>query len=112
MHSGWQTRLGQPGAFTNQDRLGVQHTPGFDAEAVEYLIRERDIVALGSDTLSIDAGNSTDYGAHLAALGAGRYAVEVLANLDRLPPVGASVVVGAPTHAGGSGGPARVLAFV
>jgi kynurenine formamidase len=45
-------------------------------------------------------------------LPSGRYGIENLANLERLPPTGAVVVVGAPTFAGGSGGPTRVLALV
>ncbi len=48
----------------------------------------------------------------MAALGAGKYGIESLANLSALPPAGATVVVGAPKHRGGSGGPCRVLAFV
>ncbi|TXG92530.1 cyclase family protein [Rhodococcus rhodnii] len=112
MHSGWQTRVTQPGAFTNQDALGVQHTPGFAGDAARFLVDERGVVALGSDTLSIDAGRDTGYPAHIAALGSGAYAVEALARLDLVPAAGATVVVGAPTHADGSGGPARVLAFV
>ncbi|MFE7416679.1 cyclase family protein [Rhodococcus sp. NPDC057529] len=111
MNSGWDVRAAQPPTFTNQDVTGVQHTPGFDPGAVEFLVRERDIVALGTDTLSIDAGRSTTYGAHLAALGAGKYAVEALANLSQVPPSGATVAVGAPAHAGGSGGPCRTLAW-
>ncbi|MEV0945514.1 cyclase family protein [Rhodococcus sp. NPDC049939] len=111
LYSGWDTRVALPGAFANQDRAGVQHTPGFDPDAVDFLVRERDIVGLGTDTSSIDAGRSTNYGAHLAALGAGKYAVEILANLAHLPPSGATVMVGAPTHAGGSGGPCRTLAW-
>ncbi|NLU82716.1 cyclase family protein [Rhodococcus sp. HNM0569] len=111
LHSGWQSRLSEPGAFTNQDATGVQHTPGFAREAVERLVHERSVVGIGTDTLSIDAGRDTSYSAHLAALGSGIYAVEVLADLHAVPASGATVFVGAPTHAGGSGGPARVLAF-
>ncbi|MBT2271298.1 cyclase family protein [Rhodococcus qingshengii] len=111
MNSGWDTRAGAGGAFTNRDALGVQHTPGFNPEAIDFLVRERDIVAVGSDTLSIDAGRSTTHGAHRSALGSGKYAVEALANLSALPAVGATVMVGAPTHAGGSGGPCRVIAW-
>ncbi|MDJ0114275.1 cyclase family protein, partial [Rhodococcus erythropolis] len=29
MNSGWDTRAGAGGSFTNRDALGVQHTPGF-----------------------------------------------------------------------------------
>ena len=111
MNSGWDTRAGAGGAFTNRDALGVQHTPGFNPEAIDFLVRERNIVAVGSDTLSIDAGRSTTHGAHRSALGSGKYAVEALANLSALPAVGATMMVGAPTHAGGSGGPCRVIAW-
>ena len=45
-------------------------------------------------------------------LGAGRYGIEAMANLAAVPPRGATVVVGAPKHAGGTGGPCRVLALV
>ena len=69
-------------------------------------------MAIGVDTLSLDAARSRTYGAHVAALGAGKYGIESLANLSALPPAGATVVVGAPKHRGGSGGPCRVLAFV
>ena len=75
MNSGWDTRAGAGGAFTNRDALGVQHTPGFNPEAIDFLVRERNIVAVGSDTLSIDAGRSTTHGAHRSALGSGKYAV-------------------------------------
>ncbi len=41
-----------------------------------------------------------------------RYGIENLANLDKVPAAGATLVVGAPTHRGGSGGPARIMALV
>jgi len=62
------------------------------------------------DTLSLDPGNSQDFPVHTAWLGAGRWGLECLANLGTVPPVGATVFVGAPKVAGASGGPARVLA--
>ncbi|MBJ8348429.1 cyclase family protein [Antrihabitans sp. YC2-6] len=112
MNSGWDVRLGTPGAFVNLDSEGIAHAPGFSAEAVRFLVRERDIVGLGVDTLSIDCSSSREFGAHSALLSAGRYCVEALANLSAVPAIGALVVVGAPTHRGGSGGPCRVLAIV
>jgi kynurenine formamidase len=45
-------------------------------------------------------------------LGAGKYGLTQLANLDRLPPTG-SLLIAAPLKlVGGSGSPARVLALV
>ncbi|WP_306363086.1 cyclase family protein [Nocardia sp. CC227C] len=111
LHSGWEHRLASPGAFLNLDSGGRMHTPGFATEAAEFLVSDRSIVGAGVDTLSLDPGTSRDFGAHTAFLGAGRYGVEMLANLAQVPAYGATVVIGAPKHAGGTGGPCRVLAL-
>lgn len=114
MNSGWSDRATTAEEFLNISGpgAGVMRTPGFDPAAARFLAEEREVVAIGSDTLSIDAGRSQDFGAHIAALGSGLYAVEALANLSAVPAAGAIIVVGAPKHRGGSGGPARVLALV
>ncbi|MFE3546386.1 cyclase family protein [Nocardia sp. NPDC059177] len=111
LHSGWERHLAEPSAFLNLDAQGRPHAPGFSGEATEYLVAQCGIVGAGVDTLSLDCGADPDYGAHTTLLGAGRYGVEMLANLAAVPPAGATVVVGAPTHAGGTGGPCRVLAL-
>ncbi|MFC6010760.1 cyclase family protein [Nocardia lasii] len=111
MYSGWEQRLAAPSTFLNLDGNGKPHAPGFSGAAAEYLVAQCGIVGAGVDTLSLDCGIDPDYGAHTAFLGAGRYGVEMLANLAAVPPKGATVVVGAPKHAGGTGGPCRVLAL-
>ncbi|WP_341684033.1 cyclase family protein [Nocardia farcinica] len=110
VYSGWEHRLGDPAAFLNLDAAGTPRAPGIEPEAAEHLIAEHDVVGLGVDTLSLDHGRSRDYAAHTVVLGAGRYGVEMLAGLATVPPSGATVVVGAPKHVGGTGGPCRVLA--
>ncbi|MGW5437755.1 cyclase family protein [Nocardia asteroides] len=112
MYSGWERRVTRPSTFLNLDERGLPHAPGFSGAAVEYLVGRFGIVGAGVDTLSLDCGADPDYGAHTALLGAGRYGVEMLANLDAVPPSGATIIVGAPKHAGGTGGPCRVLALV
>jgi kynurenine formamidase len=62
------------------------------------------------DTLSLDC--SRDFPTHRTWLPTGRWGLEAVANLTLLPPVGATIVVGAPKIAGATGGPARVLALV
>jgi kynurenine formamidase len=89
---------------------GTLHFPGFGAEATEWLLRRRGIRSLGVDTLSIDPGNSTSFDTHLILTGADRYGLENLANLDRLPRRGATVVVGLIPYEQGSGGQARIFA--
>lgn len=111
MYSGWESRLEVPGAFLNLDGEGTPHAPGFAPETAEFLVHERGIVGAGVDTLSLDRAADPDVGAHSAFLNADRYGVELLANLASAPPAGATVVVGAPKHVGGTGGPCRVLAL-
>ena len=111
MHSGWESRVGDAARFLNADAAGVMHHPGVGPEAAALLVHERGVAAVGVDTISLDLGASTTYDAHLAVLGAGLYGLENLANLTRVPPAGATLVVGAPKHQGGTGGPARVLAL-
>lgn len=114
MNSGWHKLLHSP-KFTGHDAAGHNHTPGFHAETAHMLISERSVKGIGVDTLSLDTGMQTHGGAfpvHYAWLGSGRWGVEALANLDALPPKGATLVLGGPKVRGGTGGPSRVIALV
>jgi kynurenine formamidase len=107
MNSGWAARVGKADYRNTPD--GNFAFPGFAKEATDML-NEMGVAAIGVDTLSLDPGNSKDFAVHYSWLPAGRYGIENLANLDALPPKGATIFVGAPKHAGGTGGPARVMA--
>lgn len=110
MLSGWADKV-ETEAFRGADAEGVLHFPGFHPDATAMLL-ETQVAAIGVDTLSLDYGPSADFATHYAWLGAGRYGIECLAALDRLPVTGATLIVGAPKHRGGTGGPARVFAMV
>ena len=110
MYSGWAAKVGNVAAYRGADDEGVLHFPGFGAEATEWLLRRRGIRALGVDTLSIDPGVSETFDTHLILLGADRYGVENLNNLDRIPRRGATITVGLIPYQDGSGGQARVFA--
>jgi kynurenine formamidase len=110
MHSGWSKRLGTE-KYRNADAEGKQHYPGFHVEAVQMLI-ETAAASIAVDTLSLDHGISADFATHYAWLPTGRFGIENVANLDQLPAKGATIVIGAPKHKDGTGGPARVIAFV
>ena len=112
MHSGWDALIGDANRFLNKDAQGTMHAPGFSEEAARFLAQERDIVGAGVDTLSLDVASAQKFVAHLALLGAGKYAVELMANLATVPPAGATLIVGGPKHQGASGGPVRVFAVV
>ncbi len=110
LNSGWDAKAGDARAFLGQDRSKTLHFPGFSKEACEWLLAEREVAGLGVDTLSLDFGPSKDFAAHRVWLGAGRWGLEGVANLSKLPPAGATVFVGAPKVVGASGGPSRVFA--
>jgi kynurenine formamidase len=113
MDSGWAAKVGDVTAYRGADPAdpdAVLHFPGFGAEATEWLLRRRGIRALGVDTLSIDPGVSETFDTHLILLGADRYGVENLNNLDRIPRRGATIMVGLIPYEQGSGGQARVFA--
>ena len=109
MHSGWGAKA--PGASFRNTTDGKLAFPGFSKAATD-LLAELGVAGIAVDTLSLDPGNSTEFAVHYAWLGGGRFGVECVANLDQLPATGATVFVGAPTHRGGTGGPARILAVV
>ena len=110
MDSGWAAKVDNAAAYRGADAEGVLHFPGFGAEATEWLLRRRGIRALGVDTLSIDPGVSETFDTHLILLGADRYGVENLNNLDRIPRRGATIMVGLIPYEEGSGGQARIFA--
>ncbi len=111
MHSGWASKATGDG-FRNADGEGKMHFPGFHIEATSMLLEETKAVSLAVDTLSLDHGLSADFASHYAWLPQNRYGIENMAGLDKVPASGATLVVGAPTHKGGSGGPARIFAMV
>jgi kynurenine formamidase len=110
MYSGWESRAGSTEDYRNADANGVMHFPGFGKEAIEWLLKRRDIRGIGVDTLSLDPGNSTTFDAHITILSADRYGIENLKNLKGIPARGATIYVGVIPWLEGSGGPARVFA--
>jgi kynurenine formamidase len=110
VRSGWDAKVSDPAAFLGTDASGTLHFPGISPEAAAMLASEREIAAVGVDTLSLDFGPSTDFAAHHALLGEGILGIECVANLGTLPRSGATVFIGALKVAGASGGPCRLIA--
>ena len=112
--TGWDARAQDEAAFLNADSSGP-HTPGVDAACARWLA-ERPILGLGVETVGTDAGAAHSFDppfpCHTFLLGAGKYGLTQLANLDRLPATGALVVAAPLKIVRGSGSPTRVLALV
>lgn len=111
MLSGWGKHMGTE-KFRNPDADGKMHFPGFHVEAAQMLLEETTASGIAVDTLSLDHGMSGDFATHYAWLPQNRWGIENLANLENVPDKGATLVVGAPSHKRGTGGPARIFALV
>jgi kynurenine formamidase len=112
MHSGWSRHVSDAAKFTGKDASGVFHFPGFGAEATEWLLKRRRVAGIAVDTLSLDHGLSKDFRTHRLWLPSGRWGLENVANLDEVPAVGATLVVGLAKVKDATGGPARLIALV
>ena len=88
------------------------HFPGLHPEAARWLTGNRSIKAIGLDTASIDYGQSTLFESHRILFDKNIPAFENVANLDRLPPKGFSVIALPMKIKGGSGGPLRIVAIL
>ncbi len=113
--TGWDARGDDADAFLNEDEKGP-HTPGISAECARWLAEEAPIRGLGVETVGTDAGGAHSFDppfpCHAFLLGAGKYGLTQLRNVDRLPATGAVLVAGPLPIVSGSGSPARVLALV
>jgi kynurenine formamidase len=67
---------------------------------------------MGLDTPSMDYGQSKDFKTHQILLGANKPGFENVANLDKLPTKGISVIALPMKIGKGSGGPLRIIAQV
>ena len=115
LRTGWDARAHDEEAFLNADENGP-HTPGFDADCARWLAEESPVVGVGVETVGTDAGAAGGFDppfpVHTFLLGAGKYGLTQLANLERLPPTGAVVIVAPLKLVRGTGSPARVLALM
>jgi len=88
------------------------HFPGLSPEASEWLIKNRNIKAIGIDTASIDYGQSANFQTHVNLMSHNISAFENLTNLDKLPSKDFYIVALPMKIKGGSGAPLRIVAFL
>jgi kynurenine formamidase len=106
-----------PVAYMGTDKKGLVGVlslsfPGLHPDAAKWLADERDIVAFGLDTPSIDFGQSKLYESHRHLFAANIPGFENVANLDQLPPTGAFVIALPMKIERGSGAPTRIVAWL
>jgi kynurenine formamidase len=110
MYSGWDKKVSSP-AFIGLDSSHKKHFPGISREAATFLVQERSIAGVGVDVISFDPGIDDTYETHRIILGKGKWALECLANLDKIPVSGTYIFVGSPKIEGATGGLSRVFAI-
>jgi kynurenine formamidase len=112
--TGWSKYSTDAEAFLNADDNGP-HTPGVSAAGAEWLATSA-ISGFGVETVGIDAGCAGGldpvFPVHYHLLGADKYGLTQLQNLDKVPTTGAVLLVAPLPIVGGTGSPARALAFV
>ena len=118
---GWLLcRTGWSGRVTQEEMINRTNTgptsPGMSVDCARWVAEESPLQGIGVETVGTDAGAAHSFDpafpCHSFLLGAGKYGLAQLQNLDRLPPVGAVVVASPLKIVGGSGSPVRVLALV
>jgi kynurenine formamidase len=109
--TGWDRYWPDRTRYMNE-KNGIKHFPGLSAEATTLLARDRRVAGIGIDTPSIDYGPSTGFEAHHVSMPLNVYHIENMVHLVDLPASGFQVIVAPINIGGGSGGPARVFAFV
>jgi kynurenine formamidase len=112
LNTGWHHFWGNQARYQNMDPRGRMHFPGFGLDAAKLLVEERKVRGIGLDTMSIDCGGSRDFAVHKLVNGAGRYGLENVARLDKLPPRGFYLFVAPIKIETGTGGPTRIFAIV
>jgi kynurenine formamidase len=110
LRTGWGARWPDSESMANGG-----HTPGWTVDALTHLVQDRGVTAIGHEQ------TDTDTGAELAAgrvsaeryiLESGRWQIELLANLNRVPDRGALILATWPRPSQGTGFPARCVAIV
>lgn len=112
--TGWSARWPDKKRYMGTDKPGDVaglHFPGISPAAAKVLL-DRKIHGVGIDTASIDYGQSKDFETHRTLYEAGLYGLENVANLEKLPATGATLIALPMKIAGGTGAPVRIIAIL
>lgn len=94
----------------NPERFKRAPFPAWAFETIKFLYEQRGVIATGHESLDTDTTDKMDSENYL--LQHGHYQIEVMANLDKVPPKGAVIVVTWPKVRDGLGFPARAFAIL
>ncbi|GAB6029708.1 hypothetical protein CHUAL_005430 [Chamberlinius hualienensis] len=112
MYSGWGKYAGNKTLYRGHDgpEIFKFHFPGFSEEACKYLMINRKVSAIGTDTLSTDVGQAPTLPCHNIIAEYNGVGIENVANIDLLPPSGSYIRASPMKIAKSSGAPTRIIA--
>lgn len=94
----------------NPERFERTPFPAWSLEVVKFLVEHRGITAIGHESMDSDTTEKMETETYI--LTKGHYQIELMANLDQVPPTGALIVVSWPKVKDGLGFPARAFAIL
>ena len=95
---------------SNPERIKRTPFPAWAFETIKFLYEQRGVIATGHEAMDTDTTDKMDSETYI--LQHGHYQIEVMANLDKVPPKGALIVVTWPKVRKGLGFPARAFAIL
>ncbi|CAH1780321.1 unnamed protein product, partial [Owenia fusiformis] len=114
MNSGWSKYWPDANKFVgSEDAFDPSKPtvyPGMSGDLAKWLLYNRDIVGVASDTISCDRGSDLEWPVHKILLPENIWCAEMVTNIDRIPVNGAELYFLPMKIREGSGAPARVFA--
>ncbi len=95
---------------SDPERFKRSPFPAWSLATVKLLVVQRGVTAIGHESLDTDITDKMESETYI--LQKGRYQIEVMANLDKVPATGALIVVTWPKVRNGLGFPARAFAIL
>ena len=115
LYTGWSKYWPDMDALSGIAEDGSENFPGWSLPALKYIYETRNAAANGHETLDTDASKLAAEAGDLACeryvLDKGKLQIEVLCNLDQVPPAGALLFAAYPKIKGATGLPVRVWAI-
>ncbi|MFD1851387.1 cyclase family protein [Oceanobacillus bengalensis] len=116
LRTDWSKRWADKASFENKDKNGDSHVPGWGIDALTFLFEERKIKAVGHETFDTDSASDFRKNGSLIGeyyvLEQDTYQIELLTNLDQLPPKGSVIFNIVPKPERATGFPVRSFAIL
>ncbi len=115
LYTGWSNRWPDMAAMSGIAEDGSENFPAWSLDALKYIYEVRNAAANGHETMDTDASvvaaAEGDLVCERYVLQKGKLQIEVMCNLDKVPPAGAVLFAAYPNIKGATGLPVRAWAI-